>query len=132
MSGKDWVDSIGYMQIQITAISYEEIRRQSMKTKKYNRKYDFIFKIIKTFEFNMRKKNDDGSDNKIDVSSYSMKRLIKLMNVDLGYFVPLLRLMIVKEVSNTGDKLRKQRSLLYNKAHILEMKKNIDMMKMIR
>ena len=126
MSGKDWVDSIGYMQIQITAISYEEIRRQSMKTKKYNRKYDFIFKIIKTFEFNMRKKNDDGSDNKIDVSSYSMKRLIKLMNVDLGYFIPLLRLMIVKEVSNTGDKLRKQRSLLYNKAHILEMKKNIE------
>ena len=126
MSGKDWVDSIGYMQIQITAISYEEIRRQSMKTKKYNRKYDFIFKIIKTFEFNMRKKNDDGSDNKIDVSSYSMKRLIKLMNVDLGFFIPLLRLMIVKEVSNTGDKLRKQRSLLYNKAHILEMKKNIE------
>ena len=74
----------------------------------------------------MRKKNDDGSDNKIDVSSYSMKRLIKLMNVDLGYFIPLLRLMIVKEVSNTGDKLRKQRSLLYNKAHILEMKKNIE------
>lgn len=122
LSGHEWIDLIGYLLIQITEISYEEIKRQSMRTiQRYNKKLDYLFKLIKTFEFTL----NNNDNHKVDMSSYSIKRILKLLNVNITSFIPLLKIAVVtSDLKNKA--LRKQRSLLYNKAYVLEMKKNID------
>ena len=122
LSGHEWIDLIGYLLIQITEISYEEIKRQSMKSmQRYNKKLDFLFRLIKTFEFTLIQ----ADNHKVDMSSYSIKRILKLLNVNIASFIPLLKITVVtSELKNKS--LRKQRSLLYNKAYVLEMKKNIE------
>ena len=101
-----------YTAIEISSLSYEEIRRNIVRVH-YDKRIELIFTILRSFQF-----NPDGDP--IEISSYSVKKILKLLDFYVQELIPYMNIR-VRDPQHI--QMFRKKTTLHSKSYIMEMKR---------